>query len=935
MLGYAEAQHRTVVIVDVAGFTAANRRGVHQIEIHKRLMELLTTAFDDAGIPWQDCDVEDRGDGKLILVPRDVFNIRLVDQLWSRLTAELRRYNALHSAAAEMQLRVAVHAGEVWRGPAGEVSPAINLTARIIEAAEAKSALRDAGVILALIASDEFYRDVIEPDPAAAPDLFRRIPVDGKQTQTHAWLRVSESLPGSAPAPESSLVHALLEPDDAATLRSLLAGLPVPHLPTLVQEAGSPWILPLPRSGDAWDSFVHLTGFNSPRGGRPPALVFVDLLARQVDRALGERLSQWSDEQARRLGLKPPDADVLINADSYDDRSASTWQSSLDYLSAENPAALHILQLCAFFQTAKVDKALLRPAALGDLPVELDQALRDPQLLNAAIRKIDQLALAKVDYSADTLELHGAVRAVLHERLTSSERARLTRLAEILEDRVGTDVNWSTDSPANIDLLKRDALAEVLAVRIQETRAREPRTSLLVHLDGAWGSGKSTLLNLLDRRLTAAGFLVVRFDAWKHSRLSPPWWALLTTVRREIACDRGWWARRWLYLLETAARAKRSGAPYLLALILLLIIAGGLALVIRWSLGTQQQPVEVLKVVVPTVAALGVLWTGSRVASRMLLWDSARGARLFEQSDTNPMARVTEHFDWILRRSCKPVVYFIDDLDRCKDEYVVELLEAAQTLVRDAPRMHGDPSQIPSAAYFVVAADGSWLRRAYAKEYSETDALGYQFLDKLFQLTVPMPMLSPTTQRNFLGRLLGLEADTDGSIPSQIAEARSRIEAATGDEELILDTLNAANPGVREAITTDATRAVAAAETRLHTEHALRKFAPLLSPNPRSTKLFLNLYTMMRAIRTLEGITVNIDTLALWTIIRIRWPHIADYLQQHPEAVKGILEPLWCSDLFPIELQAVARSEELRMVASHQQGGPLTPDAIRQCCGTT
>nr|WP_273943903.1 hypothetical protein [Kutzneria chonburiensis] len=236
MLGYTEAQHRTVVIVDVAGFTAANRRGVHQVEIHKRLVELLTTAFDDAGIPWQDCDVEDRGDGKLILAPRDVFNIRLVDQLWSRLVAELRRYNALHSAAAVMQLRVAVHAGEVWRGPAGEVSPAINLAARIIEAAAAKDVLKATGAALAMIASDAFYRDVIEPDPAAAPDLFRRIPVDVKQTQTHAWLRVAES-----PQPEAVQPQLELE-----QLAPLLDGVFVPHLPVLVGRASGPGVPPAP-----------------------------------------------------------------------------------------------------------------------------------------------------------------------------------------------------------------------------------------------------------------------------------------------------------------------------------------------------------------------------------------------------------------------------------------------------------------------------------------------------------------------------------------------------------------------------------------------------------------------------------------------------------------------------------------------------------------
>ncbi|MEV6230017.1 FxSxx-COOH system tetratricopeptide repeat protein [Saccharopolyspora shandongensis] len=628
--------------------------------------------------------------------------------------------------------------------------------------------------------------------------------------------------------------------------------------------------------------------------------------------------------EAARTRQSPNSSDSPLDA---------AWWVSLDRLRDTDPAALWVLRLCAFFEVRWVQRALLRPVADTDSPPELDKVLRDPLALSHALRSISRFALARINHGDNTLELHDLVRARIREQVSDDERTVLARLAEVLEGRVGTDVDWSTDAPAEVDLLKRDALAQVLADRIQETRQRDPRTSLLVHLDGAWGTGKSTLLNLLGKRLTTAGFLVVWFDAWQHSRLSPPWWALLTTVRRHIASDRGWWARRWLHVRETAARARRSGAPYLLAVFLLLVLAGGIALVVRWGIGAVQQPAEFLKALVPALAALGVLWTGARIASRMLLWNSARGARLFEQSDTNPMVRVAEHFDWLLQRSRKPVVFFIDDLDRCKDEYVVELLEAAQTLVRDAPRVHGGINRLPPAAYFVVAADGSWLRRAYTRQYGDTDTLGYQFLDKLFQLTVPMPTLSTTSQRLFLGRLLGLETDA-AADPSQIAEARSRIEEANGNEELILGALNETEQNVRNAVTADAARAVAAAETRAHTEHALRKFAPLLSPNPRSTKLFLNSYTILRAVRTLEGITVDTDTLALWTIIRIRWPRIADFLQRNPDAIKGILEPLWCSELFPTELHETAKSEELRLVATHPQGGPLSAAAIRECCGT-
>jgi hypothetical protein len=133
---------------------------------------------------------------------------------------------------------------------------------------------------------------------------------------------------------------------------------------------------------------------------------------------------------------------------------------------------------------------------------------------------------------------------------------------------------------------------------------------------------------------------------------------------------------------------------------------------------------------------------GGLVAARLLLSDSAKGARVYEQSESDPMEHVVEHFAWLVRRADRPILFFVDDLDRCSGDYVVDLLEAVQTLVRDAPGGHG--------TYFVVAADGSWVRASYQRRYEDFKGsvgepgrpLGYLFLDKLFQLTVRVPAVS-------------------------------------------------------------------------------------------------------------------------------------------------------------------------------------------------
>jgi hypothetical protein len=68
-------------------------------------------------------------------------------------------------------------------------------------------------------------------------------------------------------------------------------------------------------------------------------------------------------------------------------------------------------------------------------------------------------------------------------------------------------------------------------------------------------------------------------------------------------------------------------------------------------------------------------------------------------------------------------------------------------------------------------------------------------------------------------------------------------------------------------------------------EHALTPFEDYLEPNPRSIKLFVNSYGVLRSLRTLEEIFVPSGPLALWTVVETRWPHLADLLRAHPDAI--------------------------------------------------
>jgi hypothetical protein len=503
---------------------------------------------------------------------------------------------------------------------------------------------------------------------------------------------------------------------------------------------------------------------------------------------------------------------------------------------------------------------------------------------------------------------------------------------------------WLADNPSDIDTLKRHSLARVLATRLQRVQADSPGESFFLHIDGPWGAGKSTLLSLLKKELENT-FVVVEYDAWRNTHIDPPWWGLLTTLRDGVSRAFPLWRRPLLRLREASARIRRAGAPYVLGLLFLIPLVLGIGAALFWGIDVLSQQIKDpakatdtaskwLQMGVAGVGLLSSLVAGAMVLSRFLLWNSAKGARVLEQSNADPMQEVAAHFAWLLKRSPKPVVFFIDDLDRCDEKSVVALLEAVQTLIRTAPS-RGRRQQ--GALHVVVAADGAWIRQAFEVAYEKfTTAieepgrpLGYLFLDKLFQLRVPLPSIGSANQSDFFRNLLG-RTQPDIEVAEEVVDLRKEVNASESEADL-LKALESASQAARERVASEAVTKLSQRRLATETEHALERFAQLLNANPRSMKRFINCYTVVRAVRTLEGNIVPTDALAMWVLLQIRWPLLADYLQQHPDAIDHVgQDPL--PEGLPEPIQGLMRSATLHHVLKAAPT-PLSSILIRQCCG--
>ncbi|WP_157433218.1 hypothetical protein [Actinomadura rifamycini] len=185
------AVHRSIVCVDVEGYGHRSRTDWDRLAVRRGMYAALQRAFTESGVPWNSCYYEDRGDGAMILVPPGVPKERLAARLPDALATPLVRHNCTAVTGAHIRLRVALHAGEIRYDPHGVVGSSLNLAFRLLEADPVKSALRSSPGVLALIASDWFYDEVIRQTPVCAPAAYRAVLVAVKETRTRGWLRLA------------------------------------------------------------------------------------------------------------------------------------------------------------------------------------------------------------------------------------------------------------------------------------------------------------------------------------------------------------------------------------------------------------------------------------------------------------------------------------------------------------------------------------------------------------------------------------------------------------------------------------------------------------------------------------------------------------------------------------------------------------------------
>ncbi|MEV0677179.1 hypothetical protein AB0I60_11725 [Actinosynnema sp. NPDC050436] len=181
---------RVLLVLDVEDYSA--RTDVDQHEVQRALAAVLEDAAARAGLDRTRWSVQQAGDGELAVLPADVPEKRVVDDLPVALREALSAHNGSARPEIRLRLRAAVHQGLVRKAANGYAGTGVVTTARTVDSAAARQALvacPRADVVFLL--TPILYADlVLQRHTRLSPEDFREVPVHTKKFVGTAWLHV-------------------------------------------------------------------------------------------------------------------------------------------------------------------------------------------------------------------------------------------------------------------------------------------------------------------------------------------------------------------------------------------------------------------------------------------------------------------------------------------------------------------------------------------------------------------------------------------------------------------------------------------------------------------------------------------------------------------------------------------------------------------------
>ncbi|MGP9800444.1 KAP family P-loop NTPase fold protein [Rheinheimera sp. NSM] len=309
------------------------------------------------------------------------------------------------------------------------------------------------------------------------------------------------------------------------------------------------------------------------------------------------------------------------------------------------------------------------------------------------------------------------------------------------------------DKESNIDFLNFNETAESITDLITEKHL----LPISVGIFGDWGAGKSSVLELTKKALEKKGqhHIQVHFDAWLYQGYDDAKAALLETIAstliKEAEGNKG-----------LTKKAKEFAGRINKIRMLGLLMDGGAALAGIPTMGAMQKLASFFSGGDDGEFGAEDIKGGFEGAKELAKEQQGLIGPQKIKSPPKEIKEFREAYSKLLEEFNKPLVVYVDNLDRCSPFNAISTLEAMRLFLF-----------LPNTA-FVIAADEDMIRLAVS-EYHKGATQRHQtdYLDKLIQIPVHVPRPGLLEIRAYLMMLI---AQDHGVGEVQQEELRGLLE---------------------------------------------------------------------------------------------------------------------------------------------------------------
>lgn len=456
-------------------------------------------------------------------------------------------------------------------------------------------------------------------------------------------------------------------------------------------------------------------------------------------------------------------------------------------------------------------------------------------------------------------------------------------------------ISFQLDQVSESDELGHRPVAKAFANLIKnDIFSKDLKHAFVVHLQGEWGAGKSTFLNLIKQELD--GWIFVEYNAWQNQHIRPPWWTLINQVYIQSLRKLSGFEKFKLFLKERFRRiiwysSWKNIMAFFAALLLAIFVFWNFDrladLFYRASSNKDElslaDSIELVSKSILSIAGIfGVLFSVSRFFSTTLFVNSSKDAETFVLRSKDPTGQIKRHYEDLVSniqgsKKARNLAIFIDDIDRCNKEYVVELMEGLQTLFKK------------QKVLFIIAGDKKWISTCFQKTFQdfETESsqsskmIGDLFLQKMFQLSIRVPKVSPEMREKFWHKMIGYnksEASKQKTTKDLSAEENKELMKEINNPDLNWSNANTISElQDKFDLSGDSiSNLVIEKLNQSDTEfiHILQGYHSMLDINPRSIKRLANNYTMTRSTLLAERKDYEPDKIFRFLILDEMYPFL-------------------------------------------------------------